>query len=91
MLLGEVGITSNKNMIPFDPAKPMVTSGVRLGTAAVTTRGMKETEMEVIADAIERVLSAPESGEIRKEVKRRMAALTEEFPLYPDLAEPWAN
>ena len=91
VLLGEVGITSNKNMIPFDPAKPMVTSGVRLGTAAVTTRGMKETEMEVIADAIERVLSAPESEEIKKEVRGRMAALTEEFPLYPDLAEPWAN
>ncbi|MFV8151043.1 MULTISPECIES: serine hydroxymethyltransferase [Synergistaceae] len=91
VLLGEVGITSNKNMIPFDPAKPMVTSGVRLGTAAVTTRGMKETEMEAIADAIERVLSAPESEEIKKEVRGRMAALTEEFPLYPDLAEPWAN
>ena len=91
VLLGEVGITSNKNMIPFDPAKPMVTSGVRLGTAAVTTRGMKETQMEVIADAIERVLSAPESEEIKKEVRGRMAALTEEFPLYPDLAEPWAN
>lgn len=91
VLLGEVGITSNKNMIPFDPAKPMVTSGVRLGTAAVTTRGMKETEMEVIADAIERVLSAPDNGEIKKEVKARMAALTKEFPLYPDLAEPWAN
>lgn len=91
VLLGEVGITSNKNMIPFDPAKPMVTSGVRLGTAAVTTRGMKETEMEAIADAIERVLSAPDNGEIKKEVKARMAALMKEFPLYPDLAEPWAN
>lgn len=91
VLLGEVGITSNKNMIPFDPAKPMVTSGVRLGTAAVTTRGMKETEMETIADAIEKVLSAPDREEVKKEVKARMAALTEEFPLYPDLAEPWAN
>ena len=91
VLLGEVGITSNKNMIPFDPAKPMVTSGVRLGTAAVTTRGMKEAEMEVIADAIEKVLSAPENEEIKKEVKVRMAALTKEFPLYPDLADPWAN
>ena len=91
VLLGEVGITSNKNMTPFDPAKPMVTSGVRLGTAAVTTRGMKETEMEAIADAIERILSAPDNGEIKKEVKARMAALTKEFPLYPDLAEPWAN
>lgn len=91
VLLGEVGITSNKNMIPFDPAKPMVTSGVRLGTAAVTTRGMKEPEMEKIADAVEKVLSNPENNLIKKEVKASMAALTDEFPLYPDLAEPWAN
>ncbi|MDD4159701.1 MAG: serine hydroxymethyltransferase [Synergistaceae bacterium] len=90
-VLGEVGITCNKNMIPFDPAKPMVTSGVRLGTAAVTTRGMKEPEMEKIADAIERALSNPESEDIKKEVKASMAALTKEFPLYPDLAQPWAN
>ena len=91
VLLGEVGITSNKNMIPFDPAKPMVTSGVRLGTAAVTTRGMKEPEMEIVADAIEKVLSNPENSQIKKEVKARMASLTEEFPLYPDLIDPWAN
>lgn len=91
VLLGEVGITSNKNMIPFDPAKPMVTSGVRLGTAAVTTRGMKEPEMEKIADAIEKVLSNPENNLIKKEIKASMAALTDGFPLYPDLAEPWAN
>lgn len=91
VLLGEVGITSNKNMIPFDPAKPMVTSGVRLGTAAITTRGMKEPEMEKIADAIEKVLSNPENNLIKKEVKAGMAALTGEFPLYPDLAEPWVN
>lgn len=91
VLLGEVGITSNKNMIPFDPAKPMVTSGVRLGTAAITTRGMKEPEMEKIADAIEKVLSNPENNLIKKEVKASMAALTGEFPLYPDLAEPWVN
>lgn len=91
MVLGEVGITCNKNMIPFDPAKPMVTSGVRLGTAAVTTRGMKEAQMEIIADAMDRVLSNPDSGAIKKEVRDSMAALTEEFPLYPDLVRPWAN
>lgn len=90
-LLGEVGITCNKNMIPFDPAKPMVTSGVRLGTAAVTTRGMKEPQMETIAEAIDKVLSNPESETIRKETRAQMAALTEEFPLYPDLTRPWAN
>ena len=91
ILLGEVGITSNKNMIPFDPAKPMVTSGVRLGTPAITTRGMKEPEMEIIADAIERVLSNPQNDNIKKEVKANMAALAERFPLYPDLVEPWVN
>jgi len=91
MVLGEVGITCNKNMIPFDPAKPMVTSGVRLGTAAVTTRGMKEAQMEIIAEAMDRVLSNPDSGAIKKEVRDSMAALTEEFPLYPDLVRPWAN
>lgn len=91
ILLGEVGITTNKNMIPFDPAKPMVTSGVRLGTAAITTRGMKEPEMEVIADAIEKVLSNPQNENIKKEVKAHMAALAEGFPLYPELVEPWVN
>ena len=91
ILLGEVGITSNKNMIPFDPAKPMVTSGVRLGTPAITTRGMKEPEMEIIAEAIERVLSNPQNDNIKKEVKANMAALAERFPLYPDLVEPWVN
>lgn len=91
MVLGEVGITCNKNMIPFDPAKPMVTSGVRLGTAAVTTRGMKEAQMEIIAEAMDRALSNPDSGAIKKEVRDSMAALTEEFPLYPDLVRPWAN
>ena len=90
-LLSEVGITSNKNMIPFDPEKPMVTSGVRLGTAALTTRGMRGPEMAVIADAIEKVLSNPGNESIKKEVRGAMAALAERFPLYPDLKEPWAN
>jgi len=89
--LEESGIMVNKNLIPFDTKNPNTTSGIRIGTPAVTTRGMKETEMEAIADAIERVLSAPDNGEIKKEVKARMAALTKEFPLYPDLAEPCAN
>ena len=90
-LLEEVGLTCNKNMIPFDPEKPTVTSGVRLGTAAVTTRGMKEPQMELIADAIDKVLSHPDSETIKKEAKAGMARLSEEFPLYPDFAGPWAN
>ena len=90
-LLEEAGITCNKNMIPFDPEKPAVTSGVRLGTAAVTTRGMKEPQMELIADAIDKILSHPDSESIKKEAKAGMAELSEEFPLYPDFADPWAN
>lgn len=90
-LLGSVGITCNKNMIPFDPARPMVTSGVRLGTAAVTTRGMKEPQMDEIADIIDSVLSHPCDDNIRKEAKAHTLALAEEFPLYPDLVRPWAN
>ena len=90
-ILESVGITCNKNMIPFDPEKPMVTSGVRLGTAAITTRGMKEPQMEIIADAIDRILRAPENENTQKEVKAMMAGLAEEFPLYPDFEKPWAN
>lgn len=90
-LLEEAGITCNKNMIPFDPEKPTVTSGVRLGTAAVTTRGMKEPQMEQIAAAIDKVLSHPDSDTIKKEAKAGMARLSEEFPLYPDFADPWTN
>lgn len=56
-ILGQVGITVNKNMIPFDPEKPMVTSGIRLGTPALTTRGMKEKEMSLVADAIDAALT----------------------------------
>ena len=85
-LLEEAGITSNKNAIPFDPEKPMVTSGLRFGTAAVTTRGMKETEMLIVADAIDAVLSAPEDGALRKTIKAKVAELGAAFPLYEGIA-----
>ncbi len=84
-LLGEAGITTNKNAIPFDPEKPMVTSGLRFGTAAVTSRGMKETEMEIIADAIDRVLSAPADGVLREKTRAQMAELGDAFPLYESI------
>jgi glycine hydroxymethyltransferase len=84
-LLGEAGITANKNAIPFDPEKPMVTSGLRFGTAAVTTRGMTATEMEELADAIDKVLSAPGDEALRKAVRSRMADLGAAFPLYESL------
>jgi len=84
-LLGEAGITTNKNAIPFDPEKPMVTSGLRFGTAAVTSRGMKEPEMVLIADAIDRVLSSPDDPSSREAIKAKMADLGDSFPLYESL------
>ena len=79
--LDKAGITVNKNMIPFDPEKPMVTSGVRIGTPAVTTRGMKEAEMQLIADYIDEVLRAPENAQVAEQVKTKVRALTARFPL----------
>ncbi|MDR0616264.1 MAG: serine hydroxymethyltransferase [Synergistaceae bacterium] len=84
-LLHEAGITSNKNAIPFDPEKPMVTSGLRFGTAAVTTRGMTENEMTVIADAIDGVLSAPDDAALRKATRSKMTDLCLAYPLYKNL------
>lgn len=75
-------ITANKNMVPFDDRSPFVTSGIRLGTAAVTTRGLKEAEMEKIADLIDEVITNPEDEQkiaaVRKEVNKMMSS----FPLY---------
>ena len=89
--LGAAGITTNKNAIPFDPEKPMVTSGIRLGTAAVTTRGMQEAQMGVIAEAITRVLSSPDDAAVHAAVKTEMAALAAGFPLYQEFAEPFPS
>jgi glycine hydroxymethyltransferase len=77
-------ITVNKNTIPFDQNKPFVASGLRIGTPAVTTRGMKEAEMRQIGRLIAEVIHAPESEEVRKKVKRDVAELTARFPLYPN-------
>ena len=76
-------ITVNKNTIPFDQNKPFVASGLRIGTPAVTTRGMKEPEMRIIGRLIAQVIHAPESEEVRNKVKREVADLTARFPLYP--------
>lgn len=79
--LGEAGITVNKNAIPFDPNPPAVASGVRLGTPAVTTRGMKEPEMEKIAGWIAEVLRQPDSAPLKERIRREVKALCEAFPL----------
>ncbi len=76
-------ITVNKNTIPFDQNKPFVASGLRIGTPAVTTRGMKEAEMQEIGRLIAEVIHAPESEEVKNKVKQGVADLTARFPLYP--------
>jgi glycine hydroxymethyltransferase len=76
-------ITVNKNTIPFDQNKPFVASGLRIGTPAVTTRGMKETEMREIARLIAEVIHEPQSEDVRKNVKQNVTDLTARFPLYP--------
>jgi glycine hydroxymethyltransferase len=82
--LERAGITTNKNMVPFDPRKPMVTSGIRIGTPAVTTRGMREPEMRSIAGLIARVLERPGDVEQLDRVRVDVEALCRRFPLYAD-------
>lgn len=82
--LDRAGITVNKNLIPFDDKSPVLTSGLRIGTPAVTTRGMKESQMRLIAEFIDNGLSAT-SEEDLKEIKKEVVSLTKRFPLYPEL------
>ena len=80
--LGRAHITINKNMVPFDTASPMVTSGIRLGTAAVTTRGMNEADMEKIADWIDRVLGHHQDPAVAEAVGKEVQAFAPSFPLF---------
>jgi glycine hydroxymethyltransferase len=80
--LEAANITVNKNTIPFDTQKPMVASGVRIGTPAITTRGLREPEMQTIADLIARVLDAKGDGAVIDEVKRGVKELCDRFPIY---------
>lgn len=84
-ILDRVNITVNKNLIPFDRNTAVLTSGIRLGTPAVTTRGMKEPEMREIADIINKTLSCKEKKSALKECKERVFRLVKKFPLYPEL------
>ncbi|MCC6928443.1 MAG: serine hydroxymethyltransferase [Gemmatimonadaceae bacterium] len=83
-VLDKAGITVNKNTVPRETQSPFVTSGIRVGTPAVTTRGMKEGEMEAIASLMDTVLAAPaDAATVHAEVKAQVKALTDDFPLYP--------
>lgn len=81
-VLGEAGITVNKNMVPFDDKSPFTTSGIRVGTAAVTTRGLKENEMQTIVNLIDEALMNPENEEKLAEIHDEVNELMERFPLY---------
>jgi glycine hydroxymethyltransferase len=80
--LGEASITVNKNMVPFDDKSPFVTSGIRVGTAAVSTRGLKEKHMEKIVELIDEVITNPESASNAKKVSKKVNEMMEKHPLY---------
>lgn len=84
-VLDQVGITVNKNMIPFDPEKPMTTSGVRVGTPAVTSRGMGASEMQQIGELIGYALDHASDDAKLAAAREKVKALCARFPLYPDL------
>ena len=82
--MGKAGITSNKNTIPFDTNPPMVASGIRIGTPAVTTRGMRERDMEQIGELIARALKSHDDEATLGMVKAEVEKLCRKFPLYPE-------
>ena len=84
-VLDEIGITVNKNSIPFDPTSPFVTSGIRIGTPAATARGMNADAMKVIADVIAEVLKNPNDEKVKAEAAKKVSDLTDKFPIYPGL------
>jgi len=88
--LGNAGITVNKNAIPFDTNPPAVASGIRIGTPAVTTRGLKEPEMEIIAEWISQVLHHIEDESVQRQISPQVEALTAKFPLYEKRRHPMA-
>jgi glycine hydroxymethyltransferase len=87
-LVSQVNITANKNTVPFDPESPFVTSGLRLGSAAMTTRGMGATEFVEIANILADCLLSPENESVKHDCRQRVASLCDRFPLYPHLSIP---
>lgn len=87
-LVSTVNITANKNTVPFDPESPFVTSGLRLGSPAMTTRGMREAEFVEIGDIIADLLLAPNDDSVKQDCRQRVARLCASFPLYPHLKIP---
>ena len=85
-LLDDANITTNKNSIPNDPEKPFVTSGLRMGTPAMTTRGFKEDDVKLVTDAISLVIDNPESAEKMEEAKAIVKSLTDKYPLHKNFA-----
>ena len=81
-VLESADITANKNMVPFDDKSPFVTSGIRFGTAAITTRGLKESDMATIVGWIDKVLTNPEDEAVIKEVRSEINAMMKEKPLF---------
>jgi glycine hydroxymethyltransferase len=79
------GVTVNKNAVPFDDKSPLITSGIRIGTPAITTRGMKEPEMEIIAEFMDRVLLNRTDKKLLKQVSDEVKIFCEGFPLYPEM------
>ena len=83
--LDKAGITLNKNAVPFDDKSPFVTSGIRVGVPAITTRGMKENDMREVVDLVDKILMNPEDNKIIIDVKAEVAERMTQFPLYPEL------
>ena len=83
-VLGHAGITVNKNMVPYDDKSPFVTSGIRLGTAAITTRGLNEKDMETIVGLIDEALSAPDNAANLKRLATNVSDMMGAYPLYKD-------
>lgn len=83
--LVKADITTNKNMVPFDDKSPFVTSGIRVGTAAITTRGLKESDMRNVVDLLDRVITAPQDEAVINSVKTEINEWMSKFPLYEEM------